>query len=46
MFDAGKWALVPEEPVRGEILRRLVDWRTYVQNLTCPQVFLKPDGIY
>jgi len=25
MFDAGKWAMVPEEPVRGEILRRLIE---------------------
>ena len=25
MFDAGKWAMVPEEPVRKEILSRLVE---------------------
>jgi hypothetical protein len=23
-----------------------IDWRSYVQNLTSPQVFLEPDGIY
>jgi hypothetical protein len=25
MFDAGKWAMVPEESVRQEILRRLIE---------------------
>jgi hypothetical protein len=27
MFDAGKWAIVPEEPVRKKILSRLRELR-------------------
>jgi hypothetical protein len=25
MFDAGKWAMIPEESIRQEILRRLIE---------------------
>jgi len=31
MFDEGKWAMVPEEPVRKEILRRLIEAKDEVQ---------------
>ena len=31
MFDAGKWAMVPEEPIRKEILRGLIDAKNKAQ---------------